>query len=143
MRSQRGARPLWRCPDCGREFANRNQWHSCVSVPVESHFEGRPAFLYDLFDDLVKMMEEHGPVRMDAVPSSINLGARAHFAGVRVATDHLRVEFILDRTLEDPRITRSEHVGKNIYAHYAKVSAKRNLDDQLLGWLAEAYRLRS
>ena len=42
-------RPLWTCPRCGKSYVTRNMWHSCVVVPLESHFVGRPRAreLYD------------------------------------------------------------------------------------------------
>src|SRR5689334_9974819 len=35
-------RPLWRCPRCGRRFANRNQSHACAAPNrLAEHFVGR------------------------------------------------------------------------------------------------------
>lgn len=33
--------PLWQCPKCKREFANRHQSHSCGSHDLEHHFAGK------------------------------------------------------------------------------------------------------
>ena len=33
---------MWRCPVCGQTFVGRNMPHSCVVVPLDQHFEGRP-----------------------------------------------------------------------------------------------------
>lgn len=35
------ARPLWRCPECGRRFANKNQWHGCGPYSVEGFLAGK------------------------------------------------------------------------------------------------------
>lgn len=33
--------PLWRCPKCGRRFANRNQTHTCSALhDLDHHFDG-------------------------------------------------------------------------------------------------------
>ncbi len=53
---------LWRCPNCGREFARSGQSHSCVKYSVEDHFRGKPAELKKMFDLLVRELELSGPV---------------------------------------------------------------------------------
>jgi hypothetical protein len=133
---------LWRCPVCGREFAHPNQWHSHAGRPVETHFQGRPE-ARKIYDELIKKLEEFGPLRTDAVKTSINLIARRHLGGVRVQEDGLRVGFVLERKLSDPRILRAEWVGGTKYGHSVKVTSAEELDEQLLGWLKEAYGLAS
>jgi len=32
--------PLWKCPQCARLFANRNQSHFCSSYTLREHLEG-------------------------------------------------------------------------------------------------------
>ena len=41
--ARRAQRSLWTCPNCGKQYVTRNMWHSCVVVPLESHFVSRPA----------------------------------------------------------------------------------------------------
>ena len=132
----------WHCPQCGREFRTRNQWHSCVSYTVEGHFEGKPPELREAFERLVGELRRLGPVRVDAVKTGINLAGRAHFGGVRVQTDRLRVGFLLGRQLDDPRILRTERLGPALVGHSVAVRSPANVDEQLLGWLAEAYALK-
>ena len=133
---------LWRCPRCGREFRTRNQWHSCVTHTVESHFEGKPPELREAFDSLLAELRRLGPIRTDAVKSSINIAGRAHFAAVRPLRDCLNVGFVLGRRLDDPRLTRAEQLGPSLYGYRVKVRRADDLDEQLLGWLAEAYALK-
>ena len=59
------APPLWRCPECGRDFANRNQTHTCAALrSLDDHFAGKPAVVRELFDELVKWLESFGPFRI-------------------------------------------------------------------------------
>ncbi len=71
---------LWRCPNCGRKFSNKRQWHSCLSRPLQKHFEGKPLSLKVMFDHLVERLRMFGPVRLDAVKTSINIAGKSHFA---------------------------------------------------------------
>ena len=49
---------------------------------------------------------------------------------------------MLGRRLEDARILRSEWIGGPFFAHSVKLAGEAELDEQLLGWLAEAYELK-
>jgi hypothetical protein len=133
---------LWRCPTCGREFRAKNQWHSCVSYTIDGHFEGKPPELREAFDRLVAALQELGPVRVDAVKSSINLAGRAHFGAVRVQKNCLRVGFLLARELDDSRIAGRERLRPALVGHWVRVRSPADVDGQLLGWLGEAYALK-
>jgi Domain of unknown function (DUF5655) len=134
---------VWTCPECGREFSKPKQWHSCLRQTVDAHFERRAPEVRTLFDTLLENVERIGPVRVVAVKSQINLAARANFAGIKPLADGLRVGFMSDAPLVDPRIEKTEAVSLRSYAHAVVVRGPEELDPQLLGWLAEAYRLKS
>lgn len=109
---------------------------------MESRFEGKPEEVQRTFVRLVGKLERLGPIRVDAVKSGINFAGRAHFAGARPQKDGLSVGFVPGRRLEDARVVRAEWVGGRFHAHSVKLTGEAELDDQLLGWLAEAYELK-
>jgi hypothetical protein len=133
---------LWRCPVCGREFAHPNQWHSHAGRPIGDHFQGRPEARV-IYDELIKRLKEFGPLRVDAVKTSINLIARRHLGGVHVQKGGLRIGFVLERKLADPRILRSQWIGGSKYGYSVRVTSPEQIDAPLLGWLREAYELAS
>jgi uncharacterized C2H2 Zn-finger protein len=128
----------WRCPQCGRLFEKPNQWHSHYSTSVSSHFEGRPE-AKSLFDALYSKLETLGPVRTDAVKTSVNLVAKHHFGAVHPMKNGLRLGFVLRRKVEDTRIIRHEWAGGDHWGHSVRLINLKDIDDQLLGWLKEAY----
>lgn len=134
---------MWQCPDCGRSFKNKNQWHSCVKVDVDSHFTGKPEKVRVLFDKLVDEVKGFGSVRLDAVKSEVLLGNKSHFAAVQVRRGWLTVSFVLDRLVSDPRITWSMELTGASFEHKVKVERLEDIDEQLLGWLKEVYVLHS
>ncbi len=134
---------LWNCPRCGRQFPKRNQWHSCTSVPIADHFKDRPARLKEVFISLLQEVEQCGPVRVDAVKSSINLVSRYHFAAVYVQKNSLKLEFVLDRALDDERILRTQPIGEGVFSNFVNMTRIEDIDEQLLDWLAQAYTFRS
>ena len=57
----------WQCPKCKREFANKNQMHSCVVYPVKRHFAGKEKVAKPLYDYLLaKIRKEIGPVKIES-----------------------------------------------------------------------------
>src|SRR5690242_3327912 len=72
--------PLWRCPECGRGFANRNQSHSCSDVSLQSHFKGKGEHVRELFDALEVMIKRCGPVKV--LPARRDFLATESFARV-------------------------------------------------------------
>jgi hypothetical protein len=82
-------------------------------------------------------------MRVDAVKTSINLIGRAHFGAVQVRKAGLTVGILLARRLEHPRIFRHEEAGGRWVAHRVRINRPEDLDDEVLGWLAEALALKS
>lgn len=133
---------LWECPKCGRKFPKKNQWHSCISYSMEHHFRGKPAWLREPFDFLLEKMGEFGPIRLDAVKSSISIAAKSHFAGMHVLGSSLNLGFILDTPLEDERILRTQKLSETRWGHTVKLAQKEDADAQVLAWLKRAHSLR-
>jgi hypothetical protein len=63
-------RPLWRCPRCGKSYVTRNLWHSCVVIPLEALFVGRPRAL-ELYRSVLRLLEAEGPVTVSVSKTRI------------------------------------------------------------------------
>ncbi|MBI4499926.1 MAG: hypothetical protein HY700_02075 [Gemmatimonadetes bacterium] len=109
---------------------------------MDRHFQGKPQALRRLYRVLVKALRTFGPLRIDAVQSTINLVSTHHFGGVTVRRDHLRLGFLSDQHIENPRIVRREAVGPRRIAHWVRLATASDVDPQLLGWLRRAHALQ-
>jgi hypothetical protein len=140
-RSGRGRkdRPLWTCPKCGNEFVNKNQYHSCRRGRIEDVFAGKPANLRVLFDRLRDEIEALGPVKLVPYRDRVAFMTRVRFAGASPRRKWLDVGFWLPRRIENPRFRRVETLLPNAHVHWLRVSEAGELDDELRGWLREAY----
>lgn len=138
-----GVSPLWQCPDCKRRFPKARQWHSCEIKRLDEHFRGRDPELRDIFDELVRRLRKLGPVGVDPVKTSINLVARHHFGAVTVRGNFLRLGFLSEKRIADGRIVHIERLGPEKFDHSVVIESLADLDDVVMDWLAEAYRLRS
>jgi uncharacterized C2H2 Zn-finger protein len=134
---------LWKCPACDRTFGKKNQWHSCVSHTVESHFRGKNPKLKQIYERLFIWLEDLGPIHVDVAKSSINLAGKHHFGGVTVRKDYIRLGFLSDEMIQDARIVRTERIGHNRIGHSVILRAPEDVDDQVMSWLKHAYRLQS
>ncbi len=130
--------PLWRCPTCGQTFVSRNMPHSCQVVGLDSHFADAPG-LRVVFDAYLAAARENGPVTVNATKSRISFQVRMRFAGIeRPRRHHIVATFVLVRELASPRL-RVEFIPPRYYVHRVVLRTVDDVDDELRGWLAEAY----
>ncbi len=134
---------LWKCAKCGRTFAKKNQWHSCYARPVDAHFRNKPAHVRKTYEKLIARLRRIGPLRVDAVKTSINLVNKHHFGGVQVRKDYLRVGFLCDRMITDPRIIHTERLGPAKFAYSVILRGPEDVNNQLKTWLKKAHVLQS
>ena len=137
-----GTRELWTCPRCGNAFVQRNASHSCVSVPLDAHFEGRPE-LRDLFDAFVAACSEHAPVRIVSSKTRIALMDRVRFASVMPRRAYLRCALWLARPVESPRVVRLDRYAERVWYAFFELRHPEDIDDELRGWIAEAAAIGS
>ncbi len=133
----------WKCSRCKRTFAKKNQWHSCQARTVNQHFQDKPANVRKTYDRLIARLRRIGPLRIDAVKTSINLAGEFHFGGVRIRKEYLRVGFLSDRMIEDSRIVHTERLGPAKFGHSVILRDPADVDGQLIAWLKRAYDQQS
>jgi Domain of unknown function (DUF5655) len=134
--------PLWRCPECGQTFVARNMPHSCSVVGLDAFFERVEPALRELFDRFVAAAAASGPVTVNATKSRVSVQARMRFAGIeRPRKRHLVATFVLTTPVRSPRIARVEYVEPYYYVHRVPLRAPSDVDDELRGWLAQAYQV--
>jgi hypothetical protein len=133
-------RPLWTCPNCGKQYVTRNMWHSCVVVPLDNHFVNRPR-ARQLFDAYVAALEREGPVTISVSKTRIEIMTRARFTGAVVRKDYLRCAFWLKRRVDSPRFTKIEHFGSANWGHYFEIHDELDIDEEILALAREARRV--
>jgi len=138
-RSSKKPPPLWRCPECGRGFANRNQSHSCSDVSLQSHFKGKSEHVRELFDALEVMIKKCGPVKVLPEKTRIAFQVRMSFIAVQVRQNYLVGHFVFARRVEHPRFTRVETFSPRNHLHAFRLDRLAELDDEFARWVREAY----
>ena len=138
-RSAKTPSALWHCPECGRGFANRNQSHSCSDVRLHSHFKAKSAHARELFDALLAMVKQCGPVKVLPEKTRIAFQVRMSFIAVQVRRNYLVGHFVFARRLAHPRFLRVETFSPRNHLHAFRLDSLAELDDEFAAWICEAY----
>lgn len=134
-------RPLWRCPGCGNEFVNRNQYHSCGRHSLDTPFAGKPAAVRKLFDRIRDRIEELGPVTLVPYRDRIGFMVRVRFAIAVPKTRWVDLSLWLRSRSESPRFRRVETLNPEAHVHLLRLTEPNELDHEVLTWLRDAYRV--
>jgi hypothetical protein len=132
-------RPLWRCPKCGRSFANRNQSHSCSDVRLEAHFAGRDPAVVATFNRLREVAERSGPVTVLPEKTRIAFQVRMSFAAFTLRRRWVDGHVVLARRLDSPRFRRIDLISPLNQVHVFRLADPSEVDEEVERWLAEAY----
>ena len=133
-------RPLWRCMRCHRDFANRNQSHTCAPLgSIDDHFVGKPAEIRELFDAFLRAVESLGPVSVLPEKTRIAFQTRMSFAQISPRRRWLDGHLVLSHRLESPRFRRVETVSPRNHVHFFRLTRPEDIDAEFRAFLAEAY----
>ena len=133
--------PLWKCPKCGRLFANRNQSHSCSHFTLRQHLAGKTPQAIALFREFAKLVKRCGPVRTLPEKTRVAFQVRMSFAAVSLRRDRLIGHVVLARRLENPRFTKIEYISPRNHVHSFCFHSREEMDREVLAWLREAYQV--
>jgi hypothetical protein len=132
---------MWRCPDCRRQFANRNQSHACGRYPLAAHFAGKPEIVRAIFDRLLALAKKNGPVVVLPEKTRIAFQVRMSFAAFVIRRNWVDGHVVLARRLENPRFRRIETFSPRNHLHAFRFENVSEIDADVAAWLAEAYRV--
>ncbi len=108
---------------------------------VDPLFEGKPPALRAAFDHLIEKLQQFGEIKVAPKQTSIHLEKNSGFAGVHPRKNYFNLEFRTDYKIDDPRITRTQQLSARRFEHTVKLENVRDVDEQLLKWLKDAYEL--
>jgi uncharacterized protein DUF5655 len=131
---------LWRCRKCGREFANRNQTHTCATLhDLDHHFDGREPIVRELFDLVVTAVRAIGPVTILPEKTRIAFQVRMSFAQVTPRKRWLDGHVVLARRLEHARFRTIETFSPRNHLHAFRLEHPGDVDATFVAWMREAY----
>lgn len=133
---------MWTCAKCGRIFRKAKQPHSCRKIPPEQHFRNKEK-AKGLFECLVEQINKRvGHCTIISLPCCLHLFGHDDFMAVLPKKYGLEVRFSLNRRLVSSRLKQSVPVSQKSYKNCINVNDKEEIDEELINWLTEAYRLK-
>jgi hypothetical protein len=133
---------LWRCPRCGRRFANRNQTHTCAPPRrLGDHFVGRDAEVVRTFRALVAAARRNGPVTVLPEKTRVAFQVRMSFAAFTLRRHWLDGHVVLARRRESPRFKKIWTASLRNQVHEFRLRSADEVDDEVADWLREAYEV--
>lgn len=96
-----------------------------------------------LYEQLLQSLNTLGPFQIEEKKTSLHLVAgKAAFLGVHPRKEGLRLNLVLARPLSGGRLAKTEQVSKARFHNEVDVRTVEDFDDELTGWLKEAYELQ-
>jgi hypothetical protein len=120
-------------------FANRNQRQACGRHTLKAHFQGKPAAIRALYDQLAAAIRAIGPVIVLPEKTRIAFQLRMSFAVAMPRHQWLDGHLVLARRLEHPRFRRVEMFSPRNHLHAFRLERPEQIDDEFRSWLAEGY----
>jgi Domain of unknown function (DUF5655) len=132
---------MWRCPECERQFANRNQSHACGRYALEPHFENKRPLVRAIFNKVLRVVRKNGPITVLPEKTRIALQARMSFAAFVIRRNWVDGHVVLARRFENPRFRRIETFSPRNHLHAFRLESVEEVDDEVSSWLTEAYQV--
>jgi hypothetical protein len=134
------AKPLWKCPECERTFANLHQTHTCARLgSLDTHFAKRSLELRALFDALSKAVRSCGPMQVLPEKTRISFHRRMSFISVYLRKDHLILGIVLAERREHPRFESIQTFSPRNHLHNLRLRSIDEIDDDVRDWIRAAY----
>lgn len=132
---------LWTCETCGREFRNRNQWHSCEQSTIEQHISGKPDHIVVIFHKILESVSEFGDIEILPLKTAIQVQRLSTFLSIYLKKNKVHLEFQAKEEKKLSCITKSIRISKNRFFHHADINSVKEINEKLVGTLKQAYTL--
>jgi hypothetical protein len=110
-------------------------------MTLEEYFSTGPPHERPVFDEVMQRLKQAkvSPIHVEPVSVGIFLKRSRTFAELRPMTKWVALSFSLRRAERHPLITRKVVNWGGRYWHFVNLRGPEDLDDEIVGWLAEAY----
>jgi len=108
-------------------------------MSLAEYFSTGPPHERPVFEAVMRHLNTLGRVHVEPVSVGIFLKRARTFAELRPMRRWMALSFSLPRRVQHPTITRKVVHYHGRYYHVANLRGPEDLDDELRGWLTEAY----
>ena len=129
----------WICPNCGRNFARKNQFHSCELFLIkEHHFKKGTPLTIQLYNKFVSLFQKFEPILIESLKNIIAIKKNSQFCTIQIQKMALKIIFRSHTLLSSPRLTS---IAPQEHMHYYQFKIKKmnEIDEELCDWMHQAY----
>lgn len=114
-------------------------WHSCTTVPLERHFEGRDPAVRAVFDRFLDMIRAVGPVEVIPQKTRIAIMVAVRFAACMPRKRWMLLHLWLGRPVAHPHVERVDRYGDRAFVHRFRFDDPEQLDDAFEALVRASY----
>ncbi len=132
----------WTCPDCERRFGATKQGHMCrPGVTIESFFANARPEAEPIHRIVAAHLEglDGGDLIIDPLETKVLFKNGPTFAILDSKTKWVALGFTVRRRLDSDRFSRKVTEYQGRFHHVVNLTDPAQVDDELLGWLTEAF----
>ena len=108
---------------------------------TDALFTGTQEAVQATYHALIQALHSFGPFQEEPKKTSIHLVRTVGFAGIHPRKSSLILNLRTASRIESSRIVKSEQVSKHRFHNEVKLTSPKEIDEELLGWLKDAYTL--
>jgi hypothetical protein len=136
-------RTPWRCPKCGREFAQRSAYHGCGNYTIEGYLAGKNPAGVALFNLLSTAAQKFPGVTLSPAKTQITFRVRANFLMVAVSGVGIHGYIFLPQPVPKPCFKKIVAASSRRHAHQFRITDPATLQNDFIKLLPEAIALVS
>jgi len=131
----------WICPNCKKEFKNKNQAHSCARVDLEDHLRNKSPQIKATFDKLMQELRKFGEITLNPVKTSIQVKTVSTFLSIRPKKMSIEIEFQSGSEVNESPVYKNFRISKNRVLHFAVLKSPEDVNAKLMGLIKKSYEL--
>lgn len=131
---------MWTCLDCGRSFANTDQWHACQQTTLDEALADQSELAVSIYERVVDELQRMGEFRVHPQQTRIAFISRMTFGGVSLARKWVDLSLVLSQPIDDARVRRLELYAPTSWNHIIRLYRPGDVDTDVKAWLADALR---
>ena len=75
----------WMCPNCGRNFARKNQSHSCELYSIKTHhFKKATPLTIQIYNRFISLFKNFEPITIESLKNIIAIKKNSQFCTIQI-----------------------------------------------------------
>ena len=129
----------WMCPNCGRNFARKNQSHSCELFSIKDHhFKKGTPLTIQLYNRFISIFQNFEPILIEPLKNIIAIKKNSQFLTIQIQKMALKIIFRSHSPLYSPRLTSFLNQDQMHYYRF-KIQKMDEINEELTDWMHQAY----